>query len=56
MPTLSVSTAVAPVKSRTQKSEEKVLILSEVPVSCVDDVLANQLDYCDIACWVRIHA
>ena len=37
-------------KSRTQKSEEKVLVMSEVPVSCVDDVLATQLEYCDIAC------
>lgn len=27
-----------------------MLIMSEVPVSSVDDVIEHQMDYCDIAC------
>ena len=50
VPSLTLTTAIAPVKSKTQKSEEKILILSEVPNDCVEDVLQTKMDFCDIAC------
>lgn len=51
---MQVTTMIAPVKPRSQKSEEKLLILSEIPCSCVDDVLSNHMQSCDIACTPAI--
>ena len=52
MPTLELATAVAPVVGRKEKSEEKTLIVTEVPAACVEEVLERRMDMCDIACLV----
>ena len=37
---------------RKEKSEEKTLIVTEVPTTCVEEVLEQHMDMCDIACLV----
>ena len=43
---------MAPVVGRKEKSEEKTLIVTEVPTTCVEEVLEQHMDMCDIACLV----
>ena len=50
IPTEHLSTVVAPVKPRTQKSDEKMVIMTEVPPLCEDHAIADCMDKCDIAC------
>ena len=50
IPTEQLSTVVAPVKPRTQKSEEKVVVMTEVPETCEEHVLSDCMEMCDIAC------
>ena len=52
IPTEQLSTVVAPVKPRTQKSEEKVVMMTEVPETCEEHALSECMEMCDIACMV----
>lgn len=54
IPTEQLSTVVAPVKPRTQKSEEKVVVMTEVPETCEEHALSECMEMCDIACRRRV--
>ena len=54
IPTEQLSTVVAPVKPRTQKSEETVVMMTEVPETCEEHALSECMEMCDIACRRRM--
>ena len=53
IPTEQLSTVVAPVKPRTQKSDEKIVIMTEVPSLCEDHAIHDCINKCDIACRIK---
>ena len=55
IPTEQLSTVVAPVKPRTQKSEEKMVIMTEIPSGSEDHAITDCIQFCDIACRQILH-